>query len=457
MNIGDVFLGLRADSTKGFEKDVVKAAERTGDKAGKTLGDRLKNALSPKNLAIGAGVGVLGAQVLNFLGDAAQAAREENAAIATLTQSIKANDEAWDGNIDAVEEVIAKRQDLAFSDDEQRESLRKLVSQTKDVNKALELQRTAMDLARLRGIDLAAASDLIGKVYGGNLGILARYGIQLEKGTTKTEALAEIQRRAAGQAEAYAKTELGQQERLQIALDNRVEDIGRKLLPALNELTQFLIDEGIPALDEFIELLDIDDTKSAAGIPVLRADRGVAERDQGGRDRRDRRAASPGERGPQVGEGHRPVIQRGPPPGERPSRSQPTSRGTRRLIGWWRRRPGPTRRSPMESRRPTAGNRRSADRRAPLRTTSTSPPTTSSRMYARRRGRWPRRCSTGSMRGSRRPRCWSRPRSARCRRAARIKTTSPGSPRRAGTGLEQPKRRDPVRRSAVAGGPDQRD
>ena len=95
-------------------------------------------------------------------------------------------------------------------------SLAKLVSVTKDATEALELQRIAMDLARLRGMDLATASDLIGKVYGGNVGILSRYGIQLEKGTTATEALAEIQRRAAGQAAAYADTTQGKLVRAQI-------------------------------------------------------------------------------------------------------------------------------------------------------------------------------------------------------------------------------------------------
>ena len=90
------------------------------------------------------------------------------------------------------------RTDLAFADDDQRASLQRLVSVTGDITKALELQRTAMDLARLRGMDLATAGDLIGKVYAGNLGTLSRYGIVLKKGTTATEALAEIQRRAAG-------------------------------------------------------------------------------------------------------------------------------------------------------------------------------------------------------------------------------------------------------------------
>jgi hypothetical protein len=268
MNIGDIFLRLVAQDA-GFEKQVIRAGEQAGTKAGQSLGAKLKAALTPGNLLAGFGVGLAVAKVTDFLGDAVHAAREENAAIATLTQSIHANDLAWDGNIDRIEEVIDKRQDLAFADDEQRASLQRLVSVTKDVNKALELQRTAMDLARLRGMDLATASDLIGKVYAGNLGTLSRYGIVLEEGATATEALAEIQRRAAGQAEAFARTEAGLADRFAIAIDNRVEAIGQKLLPVIAELTEFLLDEGIPALDQFIELLDFDNPQSAQDIPIL--------------------------------------------------------------------------------------------------------------------------------------------------------------------------------------------
>jgi len=39
-----------------------------------------------------------------------------------------------------------------------------------------------MDFARLKEIDLSTASELLGKVYAGNLGMLSRYGIVLEKG-----------------------------------------------------------------------------------------------------------------------------------------------------------------------------------------------------------------------------------------------------------------------------------
>lgn len=198
--------------------------------------------LNPVYLAT-AGIG----KVTDIMGDAVAAAMKEEESIAQLSRAIEENDVAWDGNVEALERVLNSREELAFADDEQRESLRQLVAVTKDTTKALDLQRTAMDLARLRGMDLATASLLIGKVFAGNLGILSRYGIVLEKGTTATEALREIQRRAAGQAEAYAETTGGKLVRAQIELDNAMEALGRTITPVVGQLAG-LAAEVIPDL-----------------------------------------------------------------------------------------------------------------------------------------------------------------------------------------------------------------
>ena len=201
------------------------------------VGQSFGQMLNPLGLAT-RGVGML----TDFLGDAVSAAIEEEAGIKRLNTAIAENDRAWDGNIDRVEDVIEARQRLGFADDEQRDSLARLVSVTGDVNKALDLQRTAMDLARLRSMSLVDAGELLGKVYGGNVGILSRYGIQLRKGVTATEALAEIQKRANGQAEAFAGTLAGKQQSLAIALDNLSESIGGLIAEPAAGFMDFLAD-----------------------------------------------------------------------------------------------------------------------------------------------------------------------------------------------------------------------
>lgn len=185
-------------------------------------------------MALAKGVGIASmavGQLGDAMGQAIQAAMEEERSIARLNTAIEANVQGWDGNTDAIERVLSARIKLGFADDEQRDSLASLVAVTQDATKALDLQRIAMDLARLRGIELATASDIIGKVYGGNIGILARYGIQLRAGISSTEALAEIQKRAAGQAEAFADTTSGKLLVAQTEVDEAMERFGGVTLP----------------------------------------------------------------------------------------------------------------------------------------------------------------------------------------------------------------------------------
>lgn len=261
--------GAIRKSGAAMEKAYGQQGKAAADKLAKSQGLLISQTGTLKSsiltgVGLGAGVTAFGlvssavGSVVGALGDAERAAREEQAGIDQLTTAIRENDEAWSGNIDRVEEVIDGRQRLAFADDVQRESLRALVAVTGDASEALDLQRTAMDLARLKGMDLRAASDLLGKVWAGNLGTLSRYGIVLDDGVTATEALEEIQRRAAGQAEAYAKSQ-GKAEVRTIALENASEDLGKALIPlgdAVTDVTIGAIDAVRGLADGIGELAD---------------------------------------------------------------------------------------------------------------------------------------------------------------------------------------------------------
>jgi hypothetical protein len=205
-------------------------------------------AAAAKGFAIAATAAVA---VTGALFAAAKAAAEEDASIARLNAAISANTTITAAQTKEMDAAVEARQNLAFSDDDLRDSLSRLVPRTKDVSKAVGLQAIAMDFARLRGIDLATASDLVGKVFSGNTSILSRYGFTVEKGTTATEALAMIQKAAAGQAEAYGKTTQGALESIQISIDNTVEDIGRVVLPILAEVLTTFRDEIMPRIKEF--------------------------------------------------------------------------------------------------------------------------------------------------------------------------------------------------------------
>jgi hypothetical protein len=159
---------------------------------------------------VGGLVGELGGK----LAEAAKAADEEQIGMNRLYTSMQANIKGWDGNKDSVEAYISKQQELAFGDDQLRDSLNVLVSQTHNLKQAQELQTTAMDLARAKKIDLAAATKLVGKVDLDSLGILKKLGIEVTDHMTKEQALAAIRQQTAGQAEAYANTTEGAMTRL---------------------------------------------------------------------------------------------------------------------------------------------------------------------------------------------------------------------------------------------------
>jgi hypothetical protein len=186
--------------------------------------------------------------------------------VETALKNIGISYQAHGKQIDA---VIQKQSKLAALDDEDlADSFAKIVGSTKDVNEALKLNGIAADVARGRQISLEAANRLVVRAYQGNAGALRRLGIDIQpvtkaqddlrektkhaskeqldaakaadKQATSQRAVGELQRRFAGQAEAYGKTQQGAIERLGVAWENLRETLGRKLAPTLTRVASGL-------------------------------------------------------------------------------------------------------------------------------------------------------------------------------------------------------------------------
>lgn len=211
-----------------------KGLDNIADKGGK-VGKSFGSMIGPATLLTG-GIGLLGAGLFN----AAQAAADEEAGMARLQKTLANSVDGYNEATGGVEDYIAKQEKLAFADDELRDSLGFLVGQTKDLSEAQELQATAMDLARAKGISLEAATKAVGKVDQESIGILKKLGIQVTENMTKEEALTAIRSASAGQAEAYAKSTAGQMELMQNTIGNAIEDIGVVVLPALTAAFGFV-------------------------------------------------------------------------------------------------------------------------------------------------------------------------------------------------------------------------
>lgn len=185
------------------------------------------------------------------MGDAVAAAREDEASQQKLASSLKANVPAWDGNTSAIEATLAARMRLGFSDDEQRDSLAHLVAATHDSTKALEIQRTAMDLARFKGISLGDATEALTKVEAGSYRILKSLGIVLKDGATAQDALTAVQKVATGQAEDYANTNEGKLLTSQVKLSEAMETLGYVIMPAVTSVIVTASDVAVEASKHF--------------------------------------------------------------------------------------------------------------------------------------------------------------------------------------------------------------
>lgn len=175
------------------------------------------------------GLGAIGKSLNDMVG----LAEKEAAGIAKLDASLKTAGQSYanvGGQIEAY--LSAEAQRIAMDDGAGRESLARLTMATGDYNTALSLLPLSADLAAAKGMDLVSASELVGKVAAGNVSMLTRYGIVLQEGATAEEALAAMQQRFAGQAEAFGNTSAGAAQKLKIAWDNAKEGFGAGFMGA---------------------------------------------------------------------------------------------------------------------------------------------------------------------------------------------------------------------------------
>ena len=196
----------------------------------------------------GAAVATAAAAIASGIAYAIKQAADEEKGINRLTAAIAANVK---GSTDLVkvEEEIAKRQEaLAFSDGELRDSLAALIPFTKSTSAAFKAQSVAADLARARGMGLEDASRQVGLALSGNQKVLKQLGISLPKTATKAQILAAIQKKVAGQAEAYAKSTEGQFVSLQNSFADVVEDLGKEFLPIALEIVAWAKKDLLPAI-----------------------------------------------------------------------------------------------------------------------------------------------------------------------------------------------------------------
>jgi len=252
-------LKLLAD-TADFQKKL-----QNGSKDIDSIGERAAEFGKKAALAFAAAGAAIGA----FAVSAVKAAAEDETAQRRLAATIEATTGATAKQIEGVEEYI-KQTSIAIgvADDGLRPAFTRLVRSTQDVEEAQKLLNLALDLSAATGKPLETVTNALGKAYDGNTSALGKLGLGLDADIIKSKDFDAIFQQLTGTfgnfAENEAETTTKQMERVKIALDEAKESIGAALLPVVQELTAWILDNFIPALEAFIAGLTGQDSLDEA-------------------------------------------------------------------------------------------------------------------------------------------------------------------------------------------------
>lgn len=240
-------LKLLAD-TADFQKKLAAGAKDV-DSVGERIADFGKKAA----VAFAAA----GAAVAAFAVESIKNAAADEAAQRQLALTIENSTNATKAQVAAVEDYITKTSlSIGVTDDELRPAFARLVRSTKDVEDATQLLNLALDISAATGKPLETISMALGKAYDGNAASLGRLGLGIDANILKSKdfdlIFKELTSTFGNFAENEALSTENQMARVKIALDEAKESIGAALLPVVQELTTWILNNFIPALEAFI-------------------------------------------------------------------------------------------------------------------------------------------------------------------------------------------------------------
>jgi len=218
------------------------------------LGDFSKKA----GVAFAAAAAAAGAYAIKLAIDGVKAAIEDEAAQIRLATALRNATGATDEMIKSVEKQILQTSlATGVADDKLRPALQRLSLSTNDVTKAQDLLNLALDISQATGKSLDTVANGLGKAYDGNTAALGKLGIGLSAAELKAMTFTEVQTKLSdlfgGAAAANAETFAGRLQILKVTFDEAKESVGAKLLPIIQKLVEFVVNEVVPALGKFAQ------------------------------------------------------------------------------------------------------------------------------------------------------------------------------------------------------------
>jgi|5B_taG_2_1085324.scaffolds.fasta_scaffold08499_2 hypothetical protein len=225
-SVGFLTIAFGAD-LRGFDK-AMKKAQRSIKKFGTSMQRTGKNLTRNLTLPLAA-----------FAAASVKAFDTQAKAETKLLTALK-------GREDVQKRLIAQAKELQtqtlFGDEETIAAQAMLATMGLEEEAIMRLIPLVQDMATAKGMNLVQAADLVAKSVGSSTNALSRYGITItgavgsqERLNTATEAL---NKAFGGQAEAVSKVGLGPLTQLKNILGDLSEDIGKIILPTLNDLAK---------------------------------------------------------------------------------------------------------------------------------------------------------------------------------------------------------------------------
>jgi hypothetical protein len=193
--------------------------------------------------------------------DGVKAAIADEAAQVRLAAALENATGATRDQIAAVEQQITKTAlATGVADDQLRPALARLAISTSDSAEAQELLNLALDVSQATGKPLETVANALGKAYDGNTTALGKLGIGLSSAELKTMSFTDVQGKLSdlfgGAAAKNAETFQGRMDRLKVAFDEAKETIGYALLPIIEKLVSFVVNQVVPNLQKFASAFD---------------------------------------------------------------------------------------------------------------------------------------------------------------------------------------------------------
>jgi hypothetical protein len=191
-----------------------------------------------RSLALMTGGFVAFEGVSQFLGDSVKFAQDAAVSQRQLAAQMKTSGESFADSRKRIEEAGLSLSRFGFTSEDSAHALTVLDRGTRSISESIRLQGLAADIARAKNIDLAAAANVVAKVFGGQETALRRAVPGLSKTAHGMDLIRQAQQRLAGQAAAATTPS----ERFNATLHETERIVGTALLPTLNRyLTQLSV------------------------------------------------------------------------------------------------------------------------------------------------------------------------------------------------------------------------